>query len=352
MSTAASNTAAPAAPIALRRPPPIRAPSQPPARPSLAAVACNPGCPPARSPSPQMLSSAEGDAPADAGCARPRRVPRPAPRPAPSKMMGSAKRPTPKADGEAPRARRGRRVRARPASASSAGRPGSRRAAGSTGRARGGSRRCRPGRRAGLRRAGRLLHRSLLVSCVVPQPSNLPNIRSYSVPISVGCASGLHSPPTPPSSWPQRLGASARVCEFVLSTPLSSCVREVVLAAGRPPGGVPGNDVMVRVEKPDGQIRAPPLQRARRGRSDATVLPVDHDRPRGPGRGLGARRASRATTSTSSGRGARSCSTPRPTGTCSWATSPVSAASTGWPSPSRPRPRRSSSSRSTTPRTR
>lgn len=46
----------------------------------------------------------------------------------------------------------------------------------------------------------------------------------------------------------QRLGTNARVCEVVSSTPLSSCLREVVLHGDATTlSGVPGNDVMIRM---------------------------------------------------------------------------------------------------------
>jgi NADPH-dependent ferric siderophore reductase len=49
-----------------------------------------------------------------------------------------------------------------------------------------------------------------------------------------------------------RLGASAHACEVVAVTPLSPAVREVVLRGNaRDLAGVPGNDVMVRVEGAD-----------------------------------------------------------------------------------------------------
>jgi NADPH-dependent ferric siderophore reductase len=49
-----------------------------------------------------------------------------------------------------------------------------------------------------------------------------------------------------------RLGTSAWVCEIVSSTQLSPHVREVVLRGNaRDLAGLPGNDVMVRVETPD-----------------------------------------------------------------------------------------------------
>ncbi len=53
----------------------------------------------------------------------------------------------------------------------------------------------------------------------------------------------------------QRLGASAASCEVVASTELSPCVREVVLrGSAEVLAGRPGNDVMVRVETPDGRF--------------------------------------------------------------------------------------------------
>lgn len=53
----------------------------------------------------------------------------------------------------------------------------------------------------------------------------------------------------------QRLGASAASCEVVRSAPLSPCVREVVLrGSAEVLAGRPGNDVMVRVETPEGRF--------------------------------------------------------------------------------------------------
>jgi NADPH-dependent ferric siderophore reductase len=52
-----------------------------------------------------------------------------------------------------------------------------------------------------------------------------------------------------------RLSASAANCEVVSSTSLSPCVREVVLRGNAEVlAGRPGNDVMVRVETPDGRF--------------------------------------------------------------------------------------------------
>lgn len=52
-----------------------------------------------------------------------------------------------------------------------------------------------------------------------------------------------------------RLGASAHACAVVAATTLSPSVREVVLKGNaRELAGAPGNDVMVRVEAPDGRF--------------------------------------------------------------------------------------------------
>ena len=53
----------------------------------------------------------------------------------------------------------------------------------------------------------------------------------------------------------QRLGSNARVCQFVSSRPLSSSIREVVLAGQAALlCGVPGNDVMVQLTNPAGKL--------------------------------------------------------------------------------------------------
>ena len=52
----------------------------------------------------------------------------------------------------------------------------------------------------------------------------------------------------------ERLGASAQICEVIATSRRSSSVLEVVLAGDVKLAGIPGNDVMVRIQDSDGKF--------------------------------------------------------------------------------------------------